>query len=237
MLAVRSDSSDCNCFFCKVLYEKKVFADQKKEISIIYPELADELSDNISYYAAKSIEMDFLLMLAAVLLTVTALVSLYFLLSSENKRKITEAENELNDIYEQLLRFQNGHVDMLPLSEESRSQKFVDVYDKLRDLGYYFSNLKERLTQEENSTKALITDISHQLKTPLASIRMSHELSLPIFLWAKNSGMFNIRNYHYPVAATLMMIAVLVLVQVILVFETGKSVKKDSLIDRIRNIS
>lgn len=24
-------------FFCKVLYEKKVFADQKKEISIIYP--------------------------------------------------------------------------------------------------------------------------------------------------------------------------------------------------------
>ena len=31
---------------------------------------------------------------------------------------------------------------------------------------------------EENSTKALITDISHQLKTPLASIKMSHELSL-----------------------------------------------------------
>ena len=40
------------------------------------------------------------------------------------------------------------------------------------------SDLKERLAQEENSTKALITDISHQLKTPLASIKMSHELSL-----------------------------------------------------------
>lgn len=56
----------------------------------------------------------------------------------------------------------------------------------------------------------------------------------PVFLWAKNSGMFNIRNYHYPLAATLIMIAVLVLVQVIMVFIIGKSVKKDSLIDRIR---
>ena len=46
--------------------------------------------------------------------------------------------------------------------------------------------------------------------------------------------MFNIRNYHYPLSATLVMIAVLVFVQVILVFVIGKSVKKDSLIDRIR---
>ena len=36
--------------------------------------------------------------------------------------------------------------------------------------------MKERLEQEENGTKSLITDISHQLKTPLASLRMSHEL-------------------------------------------------------------
>ena len=34
------------------------------------------------------------------------------------------------------------------------------------------------MSQEENSKKALITHISHQLKTPLASIKMSHELSL-----------------------------------------------------------
>lgn len=56
----------------------------------------------------------------------------------------------------------------------------------------------------------------------------------PIFLWARNNGMFNIRNYHYPLTATLMMIAVLALVQGMLVFFIGKSVKKDSLIDRIR---
>lgn len=56
----------------------------------------------------------------------------------------------------------------------------------------------------------------------------------PVFLWAKNHGMFSIRNYHYPLAATLIMSALLVIVQVIMVFVIGKSVKKDSLIDRIR---
>ena len=56
----------------------------------------------------------------------------------------------------------------------------------------------------------------------------------PVFLWARNSGMFNIRNYYYPLAATLIMIDVLALVQAIMVFIIGKSVKKDSLIDRIR---
>ena len=56
----------------------------------------------------------------------------------------------------------------------------------------------------------------------------------PIFLWAKNNGMFNIRSYHYPLATTLIMIAVLAFVQIIMVFVIGKPVKKDSLIDRIR---
>ena len=45
-------------------------------------------------------------------------------------------------------------------------------------LGYYFNSLKDKLDKEENSTKSLITDISHQLKTPLASLKMSHELTL-----------------------------------------------------------
>lgn len=164
--------------FCKVLYEKKIFEDQKKELSVIYPEFADELSENISYYASISIQTDFLIILIAMLLIVIVLAGTYYILTSANRSRYAEAENELNYVYEQLLRFQNGNVDMLPTPEESSSQKFEDVYDKLRELGYYFSNLKERLTQEENSTKALITDISHQLKTPLASIRMSHELSI-----------------------------------------------------------
>lgn len=165
-------------FFCRALYDNRICEEQKKELSSVYPELAEELSENISYYAAKYMQMDFLMMLVVIFLTVMALTGVYFLLTSATKHRFTEAENEMNYIYEQLLCFQNGNVDMLPLPEESSSQKFEDVHDRLRELGYYFSNLKEQLAQEENSTKALITDISHQLKTPLASIKMSHELSV-----------------------------------------------------------
>jgi len=57
------------------------------------------------------------------------------------------------------------------------SGKLENVIDKLRSLAYYFSDLKSHLIEEENKTKSLITDISHQLKTPLASIRMFHEMA------------------------------------------------------------
>lgn len=130
-------------FSCKVLYENKIYKEQKKELSIIYPEIADELSENIGYYAEKNMRIDILIMVAFMLLIVIALAVTYFLLTSKMRYRLKQVENELNYIYEQQI-----------------------------------SDLKERLTQEENSTKALITDISHQLKTPLASIKMSHELSL-----------------------------------------------------------
>ena len=55
-----------------------------------------------------------------------------------------------------------------------------------------------------------------------------------VFLWAREHGMFSIRNYHYPMGATLIMISLFVFVQIIMVLVIGKSVKKDSLIDRIR---
>ena len=165
-------------FFCKILYEKKNYENQKKEVSIIYPEKAEELIENISYYEAKNIQIDLLGLTVTLLITVTALTGIFIIVSSVNKQKKKETEIELKYIYEQLIHFQNGNADMLPLSEECSFCKLGNVYDKLKDLGYYFSGLKERLEQEENSTKALITDISHQLKTPLASIKMSHELSL-----------------------------------------------------------
>ena len=62
--------------------------------------------------------------------------------------------------------------------EQELSDRYMQVRGLLAELGNYFSDLKERLSEEENNTKALITDISHQLKTPLASLHMNHELAM-----------------------------------------------------------
>ncbi len=56
----------------------------------------------------------------------------------------------------------------------------------------------------------------------------------PVFCWAKSIKIFDISHYHYPVEATIVVIVVLVVVQYILTFIIGRSVKKESLIDRIR---
>ena len=54
---------------------------------------------------------------------------------------------------------------------------WVRLRESFKELGAYFADLKEHYKQEDADTKALITNISHQLKTPLAAIRMSHELA------------------------------------------------------------
>lgn len=56
----------------------------------------------------------------------------------------------------------------------------------------------------------------------------------PVFLYAKSNGMFNISNYHYPIVAALVVSVVLLLVQIVLALCIGKSVKRESLIERIR---
>ena len=74
----------------------------------------------------------------------------------------------------------------------------------------------------------------YTIGTLLVAVGGGSLVGYPVFIWAKDHGMFNIRNYHYPLTATLIMIAVLVVVQIIMIFIIGKSVRKDSLIDRIR---
>lgn len=47
---------------------------------------------------------------------------------------------------------------------------------ELSSLGHYVKLTKERAAMEKEETKALVTDISHQLKTPVAALRTSFEI-------------------------------------------------------------
>lgn len=110
--------------------------------------------------------------LAAVLL---ALLPVYLW----RRRSREEAFNRrrLCDLSECLEQFRAGRFETFPDYEEE-PEEWMKLRESLRELGSYFADLKMRLLEEENNTKALITDISHQLKTPFSSLRMSHELSV-----------------------------------------------------------
>lgn len=52
----------------------------------------------------------------------------------------------------------------------------AQLLDQMERMGRAFGVLKERLVKEREGTRKLVTDISHQLKTPVAALGMSLEL-------------------------------------------------------------
>lgn len=74
----------------------------------------------------------------------------------------------------------------------------------------------------------------YTLGTLLISVGLGSLAGYPLFLYAKRTGMFEITTYHYPAAAAIIVSAVLLVIQILLATGIGRSVRKDSLIDRIR---
>lgn len=158
------------------LQEKAVLAQQKKEIAALYPEKETALRDAIDYYNRKIQNNDKWIFLCAVAAVIGFGAALCYLSGSEIRREKKRIEAELDYIYEQLRAIQNQK-EIAASAPESQHLRFADICEKLSEVSHAISVMQTRLREEENSTKALITDISHQLKTPLASIRMSHELA------------------------------------------------------------
>ncbi|GMQ60396.1 HAMP domain-containing sensor histidine kinase [Vallitalea sediminicola] len=86
----------------------------------------------------------------------------------------TKHKRELKNILEVLKRFTKGDYNYLaPRTDESIISK---INYKLETLGEMITITNTRLVEEKEETKALVTDISHQLKTPLASLKMYYSL-------------------------------------------------------------
>lgn len=76
--------------------------------------------------------------------------------------------------------------------------------------------------------------IFYTVGTLIISIGVGSLAGYPLFLYAKRTGMFNISTYHYPVTAAIIIILTLFVIQMLLAIFIAKSVRKDSLIERIR---
>lgn len=60
-------------------------------------------------------------------------------------------------------------------------------------------------------------------------------LGLRLFRWAEENGFMSVSAYHYPLAETAALCAVMLVIQLAIVLVVKKNVKKESLTDRIRN--
>lgn len=76
--------------------------------------------------------------------------------------------------------------------------------------------------------------IFYTVGTLIISIGVGSLAGYPLFLYAKRTGMFDISTYHYPVTAAIIIILTLFVIQMLLAIFIVKSVRKDSLIERIR---
>lgn len=83
--------------------------------------------------------------------------------------------------------------------------------------------------------RMLLTEgLFYTVGTLLISLGAGSLLGYAAFLWAKKEEIMRIREFQYPVTMFIVIICVLIIVQILLVLVLGKSVKKESLIDRIR---
>lgn len=76
--------------------------------------------------------------------------------------------------------------------------------------------------------------IFYTVGTLIISIGVGSLAGYPLFLYAKRTGIFDISTYHYPVTAAIIIILTLFVIQMLLAIFIAKSVRKDSLIERIR---
>lgn len=110
--------------------------------------------------------------LFAGLLFTSALAYVHFYKSRQGSGSLKRQQ----ELYECLEQYRNGNYEYIP-DYTNASEEWLKIGESLRELGVYFSALRQQLKTEENNTKTFITDISHQLKTPLASLKMSYELA------------------------------------------------------------
>ena len=79
-------------------------------------------------------------------------------------------------IYRYLEEFETGNYGYRGSEDFTGAGICAQLAEQLARMGEAFGGLKYKLVEEKENTKGLVTDISHQLKTPVAALELSYEL-------------------------------------------------------------
>lgn len=72
--------------------------------------------------------------------------------------------------------FEEGNYEYHEAKNYMKAGIHSQIAEQMERIGRAFGGLKHRLVSEKETTKELVTDISHQLKTPVAALGMTFEL-------------------------------------------------------------
>ena len=114
----------------------------------------------------------------SVILSMVVFAAYLLVLIWIEKKARQEKERELQEISGILERFQRRQYKSpeVPLTEEAGT--ILQIYGGFESLGEMLEILEERMEKEKEETKSLVTDISHQLKTPVAALKACFEILL-----------------------------------------------------------
>ena len=93
-------------------------------------------------------------------------------LGFEGYKKRKESEKQSQDIVDGLEKIRAGEYGQILLESDAymEDQNWKRILDELDSLGSYVDMIRSQAHLEKEETKSLVTDLSHQLKTPVAAL-------------------------------------------------------------------
>lgn len=100
------------------------------------------------------------------------------ILGFERYRKKKETDRQAQEIVEQLEKIREGEYEQLfrEMDEDLTDRNRKKILDELDSLGSYVELIRDQAHREKEETKSLVTDLSHQLKTPVAALSSCYDI-------------------------------------------------------------
>lgn len=119
--------------------------------------------DNFKKYANQSILLFLLTSLIVVVINIRALKAVFKKLIEMGEKVLNYIDNFMEN-------------DFLVSIDEEKEGLFTGVFSRINDLGKKLDSEISKLNLEKENLKSLVTDISHQLKTPLSSLKLHNSI-------------------------------------------------------------
>lgn len=147
--------------------------EEKEHLRRIGESLLQKYGFNKTQYLKKSVKS---LGVGFVSFIVMLFVLVLFCVWRASKKEYKKLYTGLEDILDYVEQYLKGNYDYTRIRNKNEGDFVDDICNRTEELGSVISCFMGNMEREKERIKELVTDISHQLKTPLASLKMSYEI-------------------------------------------------------------